>query len=137
MNLDHVGNGFAGSQHIIHAVSALRTAVADVRRVIFCRLSALFIHAVHRLLHHLIQVKASGMRIAVNTFNHNLRLFDVLVIPARAHIQCIKLSPKFPFLRAFLLHVILLLWSFLSIVIARIAFGISAALADFLAEIAA
>ena len=83
---------------------ALGAAVADVRGVVLGRLAALFIHAVHGLLHHLVEVGAAGMRVTVNAFHHNLGLQDVRIVPAAAHFQGVKLGPQHPIIMASLNH---------------------------------
>ena len=104
MNLHHVGDGFPGGQHDVHAVMALSTAVADVGCVILGRLAAGLINAVNRLLHHLVQVGAAGVGVAVHTFNHDLGLEDIRIVPAAAHFQSIELRPQHPVIMAFLHH---------------------------------
>ena len=104
MDLHHVGNGLAGSEHIVHAVIALRAAVADIRGVVLGRLAAHFINTVNGLLDHLVEVIAAGMRVAVNALNHDLWLDNIRVIPAGAHVQSVKLCPEFSVRCAFLIH---------------------------------
>ncbi len=114
VNLDHVGDGFTGSQHIVHAVAALRAAVADVGRIIFCRLSAHLIDAVRCLLHHLVQVIAARMGVAVHALNHDLRLQDIPIIPAGPHLQRIELRPELALRCTSLIHNFLRSISFIS-----------------------
>ena len=54
VDLHHVGDGLPGGQDHVHAVMALGAAVTDVSGIVFGRLAAALIHAVDRLLHHLI-----------------------------------------------------------------------------------
>ena len=110
VNFHHVGQRFTGSQHHVHAVMALGAAVADVRGIVLGRLAALFVHAVHRLLHQLVQVPAAGVRVAVHALHHDLRLFNVRVVPARAHFQGVELCPQHPIVMTFLHHLLFLLF---------------------------
>ena len=100
----HVGNGLPGGQDHVHAVVPLGAAVADIGGVVFGRLSAPLVHAVDRLLGHLVEVIASGMGVAIHALHHNLRTGNVLVVPAGAHFQGVKLSPEQTFFFASLLH---------------------------------
>ena len=110
VDLHHVGQCLTGSQHHVHAVMALGAAVADVRGIVLGRLAALFVHAVHRLLHQLVQVPAAGVRVAVHALHHDLGLFDVRVVPARAHFQGVELRPQHPIVMTFLHHLLFLLF---------------------------
>ena len=83
---------------------ALGAAVADVGGIVLGRLAALFIHAVHGLLHHLVQMIAAGMGVAVDALHHDLGLEDVGVVPAGAHFQGVELGPQHPVVMAFLNH---------------------------------
>ena len=83
---------------------ALSAAVTDVSGIVFGRLAAALIHTVDRLLHHLIQMIAAGVGVAVNALHHDLRFEDVGVVPAGAHFQGIELSPKHPVVMALLNH---------------------------------
>ena len=104
VDFHHVGNGFAGSQNNVHAVVTLRAAVADIRGIVLGRLAAGLIDAVHRLLHHLVEVGAAGMRVTIHAFDHDLGLQDIRIVPAAAHFQRIKLRPQHPIIMAFLNH---------------------------------
>ena len=104
MNLHHVGDGFPGGQNNVHAVMALSTAVTNVRGIILGRLAAGLIDAVNRLFHHLVEMCAAGVRVAIHAFNHDLRLQDIRILPAAAHFQSIELRPQHPVIMAFLNH---------------------------------
>ena len=83
---------------------ALGAAVADVGGVVLGRLAAALIHAVDRLLHHLVEVRAAGVGVAVDALHHDLGSEDVGILPAAAHFQGVELGPQHPVVMALLDH---------------------------------
>ena len=93
VHLHHIGDCFAGRENDIHSRSSLRAAVADVRAVILCRETAFFENAVLGLFGESVKMYASRVRIAIRVFYHNLRLLNVMLVPAAAHFESVKLRP--------------------------------------------
>ena len=100
----HICNGFTGCENNVHTVMSLRASVTDVGGVVVCRETAFFKYADFCLLGELVKMDAAGMRIAVHILNHDLRLFDVGVIPAASHLKGIELRPPETLFGTFLLH---------------------------------
>ena len=100
----HIGDGFAGCENNVHTVMSLRASVADVGGVVVSRETAFFKYADFCLLGELVEMDAAGVRITVHILNHDLRLFNVGVIPSASHLKGIELRPPETLFGTFLFH---------------------------------
>ena len=82
-----IDDGVAVGQRIVDAVVTLCDAVAHIGGKIACSLAAVGVDSLHGLLHKLIQMGAAGVAVAEGALHHDLRLFQILYLPAHTDLQ--------------------------------------------------
>ena len=82
-------------QRVVDAVVALRHAVADVGREIERGLAARAVGAGLRLLRETQKVRGARVALSVGAFNEDLRLPEILGLPAHAHAQRVHFRRDF------------------------------------------
>ena len=73
---------------------ALCDAITHIGCEVTGRLTTIFVDSLHRLLHELIEVRAARMAVAEGALHHDLRLTEVLDLPAHTHLQRIILRSQ-------------------------------------------
>ena len=91
LGLHQVGDGLPVGQGIVDAVMALSHAVAHICGVVPGSLSAVVVHSPDGLLYKNVQVAGARVAVAVGALHHDLRLCQILYLPAHTHPQGVHL----------------------------------------------
>ena len=94
VNLNHARDHLTAGQAEVDAVGALAFPVADVRAVVARAEATGLSNALPGGLHQLIQMSAAGVAVAEGALDHDLRLGEILALPAGAQAKGIHFRRK-------------------------------------------